>query len=223
VVRVLVVEDEPKLASILRRGLRTAGHAADVATRGEDALWMAGSTAYGAIVLDIVLPGIDGHETCRRLRADGVQTPVLMLTARGAVDDRVRGLDAGADDYLVKPFAFDELLARLRALTRRTDVVRAPVLHADGLTIDPAAHTVHRDGIEIVLSQREFALLEALARQPGVALSRFALLETVWDEAYEHRSNVIDVYIGYLRDKVDRPFGAASIETVRGVGYRLRG
>jgi two-component system OmpR family response regulator len=220
-VRVLIVEDEAKLAAIVQRGLRAAGHAADVAGRGEDALWMAAATDYSAILLDVMLPGIDGVETCRRLRAGGVRTPVLMLTARDAVADRVSGLDGGADDYLVKPFAFDELLARLRALARRPPDVRAPMVEAGGLTLDPAARAVRRGDAPIELTPREFALLEALMERPGEAVSRFDLLERVWDEAYEHRSNVIDVYVGYLRDKIDRPFGTATIETVRGVGYRL--
>jgi two-component system OmpR family response regulator len=217
-VRVLVVEDEAKLAAIIRRGLRAAGHAADVALRGEDALWMAGATDYSAIVLDVMLPDIDGFEVCRRLRADDVRTPILMLTARDAVRDRVSGLDAGADDYLVKPFAFDELLARLRALTRRPETLRPPVLEAGGLTLDPAARTLVRDGDPVDLTPREFGLLELLMERAGEAVTRFELLERVWDDAYEHRSNVIDVYVGYLRDKL----GADAIETVRGVGYRLR-
>ena len=219
--RVLIVEDEAKLAGIVQRGLRAAGHAADVAGRGEDALWMASATGYSAILLDVMLPGIDGVETCRRLRARGIRTPVLMLTARDAVADRVAGLDGGADDYLVKPFAFDELLARLRALARRPPGVRPSCVAAGGLVLDPAARTVRRGDAPIALTPREFALLEALMERPGEAVSRFDLLERVWDEAYEHRSNVIDVYVGYLRDKIDRPFGTATIETVRGVGYRL--
>jgi two-component system OmpR family response regulator len=221
-VRVLIVEDEVKLAGIIRRGLTAAGHAADVAVRGEDALWMAGATQYSVVVLDVMLPGIDGFETCRRLRAAGVTSPVLMLTARDAVADRVAGLDSGADDYLVKPFAFDELLARLRALARRQGVPRPPVLEHAGLRLDPAAHEVRRDGTVIELTPRQFALLEALMERAGEALTRFELLERVWDDAYEHRSNVIDVYVGYLRDRIDRPFGTDSIETVRGVGYRMR-
>ena len=219
--RVLVVEDEVKLASVIRRGLKAHGLSADVAVRGEDALWMAGATEYGAIVLDLMLPGIDGFETCRRLRDDGVDTPVLMLTARDATGDRVRGLDSGADDYLVKPFAFDELLARLRALARRSGGDRRPMLEAGGLRMDPAARTVSRGGVPIELTAKEFAILEALMRRSGEALSRFELLETAWDSGYENRSNVVDVYVGYLRQKIDRPFGVRSIETVRGIGYRL--
>ena len=220
--RVLIVEDEVKLASIIRRGMRAHGVGADVAIRGEDALWMAGSTAYAAVVLDVMLPGIDGFETCRRLRAEGVATPVLMLTARDAVADRVAGLDGGADDYLVKPFAFDELLARVRALARRGGPARPAVLEAGGLRLDPATREVRRHDVVLELTPKEFALLEALMARAGEVLTRFELLEQAWDDAYEHRSNVIDVYVGYLRDKVDRPFGTASIETVRGVGYRLR-
>jgi len=219
--RVLIVEDEAKLAGIVRRGLQTHGLSADIAATGEDAVWMAASTEYGAIVLDVMLPGIDGFETCRQLRADGVDTPVLMLTARGAVEDRVAGLDSGADDYLAKPFAFEELLARLRALARRTGGDRRPVVEVGELRLDPAARLVWRGETPIELTTKEFALLEVLMTRAGEALSRFQLLEHAWDDAYENRSNVIDVYIGYLRDKVDRPFGTTSIETVRGVGYRL--
>jgi len=220
--RVLIVEDETKMAALLQRGLREDGVAADVAAAGEDAVWMAGATDYDAIVLDVMLPGIDGFDVCRRLRADGIRSPVLMLTARDAVDDRVRGLDTGADDYLVKPFSFAELSARLRALTRRGPVDRAPVLAVGDLSLDPATRQVRRGGTEIGLSAREFALLETLMRHPGQVLDRLQLLDHVWDGDYENRSNVIDVYIRYLREKVDRPFGVASIETVRGAGYRLR-
>ena len=221
-VRVLVVEDDPKMAGLIHRGLREDGLAVDVASKGEDALWMAGSTPYDAVVLDVMLPGIDGFETCRRLRADGVWSPVLMLTARDGVEDRIAGLDGGADDYLVKPFSFGELLARLRALSRRGGGARPALLEVGSLTLDPATRRVRRGATEIELSQREFALLEAFMRRPGEALSRLHLLEHVWDYAYENRSNVIDVYVRYLREKVDRPFGVASIETVRGHGYRLR-
>jgi two-component system OmpR family response regulator len=220
--RVLIVEDDPKMAGLLQRGLRDDGLAADVALAGEDALWMAGATGYDAIVLDVMLPGIDGFEVCRRLRADGVRAPVLMLTARDAIDDRVRGLDTGADDYLRKPFSFAELGARLRALTRRGPVERPPVLVAGDLALDPSARSVRRGDAEIALSAREFALLETLMRHPGQVLDRLQLLDHVWDGEYENRSNVVDVYIRYLREKVDRPFGVASIETVRGAGYRLR-
>ena len=220
--RVLVVEDEIKMASLIRRGLRSEGLAADVAIKGEDALWMAGSTGYDAIVLDVMLPGIDGFETCRRLRDDGVWAPILMLTARDAVEDRVAGLDHGADDYLLKPFSFAELLARLRALVRRGRGERPAVLEVGDLQLDPATHRVSRDGTEISLSAKEFALLEVFMRHAGEAISRFQLLEHAWDYDYENRSNVVDVYVRYLREKIDRPFGTKSIETVRGEGYRLR-
>ena len=221
-VRVLVVEDEPKLAALLRRGLVEEGHAADVAPTGEDALWRALATPYDAIVLDLMLPGLDGVEVCRRLRAAGVWAPVLMLTARDGVDDRVGGLDAGADDYLSKPFAFAEVLARLRALARRGAAERPVVLTAGDLRLDPASRRVWRGDVEVELSTKEFAVLEAFMRRPGSVLSRLELLEHAWDDAYEQRSNVVDVYVRYLRGKVDRPFGRRSLETVRGVGYRLR-
>ena len=220
--RVLVVEDEVKMARLIRRGLREEGMSVDVTTRGEDALWMAGSTEYDAIVLDVMLPGIDGFETCRRLREDGVWSPVLVLTARDAVEDRVAGLDRGADDYLVKPFSFAELLARLRALSRRGPVERPVVLEVGELRLDPATRQVWRGDAEISLSTKEFALLEAFMRRPGQVLSRYQLLEHAWDYEYENRSNVVDVYVRYLRRKIDRPFGADSIETVRGAGYRMR-
>jgi two-component system, OmpR family, response regulator len=220
--RVLVVEDEKKLGELLGRGLREEGYAADVADRGEEALWMARAVPYDAIVLDVMLPGADGFEVCRRLLHDGVWTPVLMLTARDGVDDRVVGLDAGADDYLTKPFAFEELLARLRALTRRAPVERPPVLEVGDLRLDPAAHRAWRGERELDLSAKEFSLLELFMRRPGVTLSRTQLLDGAWDIAFESRSNVVDVYVRYLREKIDRPFGRDSIETVRGVGYRLR-
>ena len=218
----LVVEDEKKLGQLLGRGLREEGHAADVAERGEEALWMARAVDYDAIVLDVMLPGADGFEVCRRLRRDGVWSPVLLLTARDAVDDRVGGLDAGADDYLTKPFSFDELLARLRALTRRAPVARPPVLEVGDLRLDPAAHRVWRGEHELDLSAKEFSLLEVFMRRPGVALTRTQLLDGAWDIAFESRSNVVDVYVRYLREKIDRPFGCESIETVRTIGYRLR-
>ena len=219
--RVLIVEDQAKLAALLARGLREEGHAADVADRGEDALWMAAAAPYDAIVLDIMLPGIDGLETCRALRKRGVWSPVLMLTARDAVGDRVSGLDAGADDYLTKPFSFEELLARLRALVRRAPAERPVTVEVGELRLDPAAHRVWRGDEELELSAKEFALLELLMRRPGTVLSRSQLLEGAWDMSYERRSNIVDVYIKQLREKIDRPFGSDTIETVRGVGYRL--
>ncbi|MBA2764679.1 MAG: response regulator transcription factor [Thermoleophilaceae bacterium] len=215
--RVLVVEDDVKLASMIRRGLRGDGIAADVAIKGEDALWMAGSTDYDAIVLDVMLPGIDGFETCRQLRTDGVWAPVLMLTARDAVEDRVAGLDGGADDYLTKPFSFTELRARLRALVRRGGGERPTVLEVGQLRLDPAAKRVWQHDAEVALSPKEFSLLEVLMRNPDEALTRFYLLEHAWEYEYENRSNVIAVYVNYLRKKL----GADSIETVRGIGYRL--
>jgi two-component system OmpR family response regulator len=219
--RVLIVEDEPKMAALLRRGLRSEGLVAEVVPRGEDALWAATGTSFDAILLDVMLPGLDGFETCRRLRAEGVWAPVLMLTARDEVEDRVRGLDGGADDYLTKPFSFAELMARLRALVRRGPVERPAVLEAGDLRLDPARRQVWRGETEVALSAKEFALLETFMRHPGYVLSRTDLLERVWDYDYEHRSNVVDVYVRYLREKIDRPFGTSTIETVRGAGYRL--
>jgi len=220
--RVLVVEDQVKMARLLRRGLESEAFAVDVAERGEDALWMAGATDYDAIVLDVMLPGIDGFETCSRLRKDGVWAPVLMLTARDSVEDRVAGLDGGADDYLTKPFSYSELFARLRALVRRGPAERPAVLEVGGLRMDPARRRVWRGEADISLSAKEFAMLETFMRRPGDVLSRLQLLEHVWDYGYENRSNVVNVYINYLRGKIDVPFGTDSIETVRGVGYRLR-
>jgi two-component system OmpR family response regulator len=220
--RVLVVEDELKMAALIRRGLVEEGHGADVAATGEDALWMAQAHPYDAIVLDVMLPRLGGFETCKQLRDVGVWAPVLMLTARDAVEDRVAGLDAGADDYLTKPFSFAELLARLRALARRGSVERPAVVEVGDLRLDPASRRAWRGGDEIQLSPKEFALLETFMRRPGQVLTRLQLLEHAWDFAYENRSNVIDVYVRYLREKIDRPFGTDSIETVRGVGYRLR-
>ena len=218
----LVVEDTLKMAGLIRRGLVEEGHAADVAPNGEDALWMAEAHPYDAIVLDVMLPGLSGYETCRRLRNAGVWAPVLMLTSRDAVDDRVAGLDAGADDYLTKPFSFAELHARLRALARRGAVERPAELAVGNLRLDPATREVRRGTAGIELSAKEFALLETFMRRPGEVLSRLDLLEHAWDFAYENRSNVVDVYVRYLREKIDRPFGSDSLETVRGVGYRLR-
>jgi len=220
--RALVVEDEVKMAALIRRGLVEEGYAADIARTGEDALWMASATPYDAILLDVMLPGRDGFDVCRELRETGVWTPILMLTARDGVDDRVAGLDSGADDYLTKPFSFAELLARLRALTRRGLSERPTVLEVGTLRLDPATREVWRDGVQVELSTKEFALLETFMRRPGHVLTRLDLLDHAWDYAYENRSNVVDVYVRYLRAKIDRPFGLTSIETVRGAGYRLR-
>jgi two-component system OmpR family response regulator len=216
--RVLIVEDERKLADLLARGLREEGHAADLAARGEDAVWMAEAAPFDVIVLDVMLPGLDGFGVCRRLREREIWTPVLMLTARDAVEDRVAGLDAGADDYLVKPFAFDELLARLRALTRRAPNERPTTLEVGELRLDPSARRAWRDDAELDLSGKEFALLELFLRNAGSVLSRDQLLDGAWDMSFERRSNVIDVYVRNLRGKIGRD----TIETVRGVGYRLR-
>ena len=216
--RVLVVEDELKLVALLREGLRRRGMGVDVATSGEEAVMRAMATEYDLILLDVMLPGHDGFEVCRRLRANEVWSPTLMLTALDDVEDRVRGLDSGADDYLSKPFSFDELLARMRALIRRGAPPRPAVLSAGELQLDPAARRAWRAGGELALTSREFAMLEMFMRHPGEVLTRFELLEHVWDDSYEHRSNVIEVYVGYLRDKL----GRNTIETVRGAGYRLR-
>jgi two-component system OmpR family response regulator len=221
-VRVLIVEDELRMASLVRRGLVKEGLSADVAPNGEVALVSAGAHEYDAIVLDVMLPGMNGFETCRRLRAAGVWTPVLMLTARDSVEDRVAGLDTGADDYLVKPFAFAELLARLRALVRRGEPERPSVLEVGDLRLDPATREVRRGATEIPLSAKEFALLETFMRRPGTVLSRYDLLEHAWDFAYENRSNIVDVYVRRLRAKIDEPFGRRTLETIRGAGYRLR-
>jgi two-component system OmpR family response regulator len=220
--KVLIVEDEPKMAALIRRGLVDEGATADVAPTGEEALVMAGVTPYDVIVLDVMLPGIDGFETCGRLRRDSVWSPVLMLTARDAIEDRVAGLDQGADDYLTKPFSFAELMARLRALARRGAHERPTVLEVGDLRLDPAARRVWRGEEEVSLSAKEFSLLEVFMRRPGAILSRFDLLERAWEYDYENRSNVVDVYVRYLRQKIDRPFGTDSLETVRGAGYRLR-
>jgi two-component system OmpR family response regulator len=221
-VYVLVVEDDVKMAALLRRGLTEQGLTADVAGSGEKAELMAGANGYDAIVLDVVLPGIDGFETCRRLRVNGVWTPVLMLTARGALADRVAGLDGGADDFLTKPFSFSELLARLRALVRRGQSERPTILEVGDLRLDPATRQVWRGQAEIALSTKEFTLLELFMRNPGHVLTRTQLLEQAWEYDFQHRSNVIEVYVRYLRRKIDYPFDLASLETVRGAGYRLR-
>ncbi len=219
---ILVVEDELKMAALIRRGLDEQGLTADVATSGEQAGLMAGALPYDAIVLDVMLPGIDGFETCRRLRRDGIWAPVLILTARGAVADRVAGLDGGADDYLTKPFSFAELLARLRALVRRGEAERPSVLEVGDLRLDPASRQVWRGDVEIALSSKEHSVFEAFMRRPGHVLSRLQILEHAWAYDFEYRSNVVEVYIRYLRQKIDKPFGVESIETVRGAGYRMR-
>jgi two-component system OmpR family response regulator len=220
--KVLVVEDEVKMAALIRRGLVEEGLTVDVARSGEQALAMADGASHDAIVLDVILPGIDGFEACRRLRREGVWAPVLMLTARGALEDRVAGLDGGADDYLTKPFSFAELLARLRALVRRGRAERPTEVEVGDLRLDPASHRVWRGEVEIGLSAKEFVLLETFMRSPGHVLTREHLLDRAWEYDFEHRSNVVEVYVRYLRRKIDMPFGVHSIETVRGAGYRLR-
>jgi two-component system, OmpR family, response regulator len=217
--RILIIEDEVKMARAIRRGLEQEGYAVDVSVEGEDALFRATEYDYDALVLDVMLPGIDGFALCESLRRGGRWVPVLMLTARDSIEDRIRGLDVGADDYLVKPFAFGELLARLRALVRRGAVERPAVLAVEDVRLDPAAHLVSRAGTAVVLSAREFSLLEFLMRHPGEVLSRARILEHVWDYNYAGFSNVVDVYVGYLRRKIEAPFGRSFIQTVRGVGY----
>jgi len=223
-VRILVVEDSKKMADLIRRRLEEEGYAVDVAHDGAQGLWLGEENPYDAIVLDIALDGgpTDGFDVCRQLRAGSRWAPVLMLTARDAIEDRVRGLDVGADDYLTKPFSFDELLARVRALIRRGADRRPAVLVVGDLELDPARFHVRRGERAIELTAKEFALLEYFMRYPGQVLSRTQLLEHAWDFAYEGDSNVVDVHVGNLRTKIDRPFGRASLETLRGVGYRLR-
>ena len=220
--RVLVVEDEPRMAALIRRGLVAEGFATDVTQHGREALWLVQAHEYDVVLLDVMLPDLDGFEVCRLLREQGVRSPVLMLTARDSVADRVAGLDSGADDYLVKPFAFAELLARLRALARRGEVERSPLLAVGDLTLDPATREVQRGDVPIELSAKEFSVLETFMRRAGEVVTRLHVLEHAWDLAYENRSNVIDVYVRRLRRKIDEPFGRHSLETVRGVGYRLR-
>jgi two-component system OmpR family response regulator len=220
-VRLLLVEDDGKLANAVARGLRHEGYAIDQVADGDAALWQAAVYAYDAIVLDIMLPGPDGLEVCRVLRERECWAPVLMLTARGQVDDRIRGLDVGADDYLAKPFDFSELLARLRALLRRVPAERPVRLEVGDVVVDPATHRVTRAGRPVVLTAREFAVLEYLARHPGQAVTRTTLLEHVWDQNYEGSTNIVDVYVGYLRKKVEQPFGTPLIRTIRGVGWTM--
>ena len=218
----LVVEDEVRMAALLKRGLEEDGYAVDVASTGTDAIWQAGEFDYDAVLLDVMLPGADGFEVCRRLRDAGRWMPVLMLTARDAVEDRIHGLDAGADDYLPKPFSFGELSARVRALIRRGGGDRPTVLQVGDLRLDPASRRAWRGPDELELSSKEFALLELFLRRPGEVLTRTTILEHVWDFAYDGVSNIIDQYVSYLRRKIDRPYGVEQLETVRGAGYRLR-
>jgi two-component system OmpR family response regulator len=210
------------MAGLLKRALQEEGHAVDVAADGPEGLWLATENAYQAIVLDVMLPGLDGVQLCRRLRESGSGVPVLMLTARDGIGDRVRGLDAGADDYLVKPFSLLELAARLRALARRDGRSRPAVLAEGDLRLDPAAKRAWRGETEVQLTPKEFALLEFFLRHPGRVLTRSQIIEALWDFAYDGGSNVVDQYVNYLRRKIDTPFGRHDIETVRGMGYRLR-
>ena len=220
--RILLVEDERKISAYVRRGLEEAGHAVDVAFTGPEALRWTGKADYDAVVLDIMLPEIDGLTVCREMRKRGVGAAILMLTARDTIDDRVAGLDTGADDYLVKPFAMKELLARLRALARRaTEAPRDPVLRVADLSLDPARHQVTRAGKKIILSAREFAILEYLMRNTGLVLTRTMITEHVWDYDVFHQSNAVDVYIRTLRRKMDDDFETKLIQTVRGIGYEL--
>ena len=219
--RVLVVEDDAKLRALLDRGLGAQGFVVDVAGAGAEGLWKAQELTPDAVVLDVGLPDLDGFELCRLLRAAEIWVPVLMLTARDDVHDRVRGLDVGADDYLVKPFAFDELAARLRALLRRGVAPRPSILQVGDLMLDPATREVRRGSQVLSLTAREHGLLEFLMRRAGCAVSRAEIAHHVWDEAYDGDLHVVSVYIAYVRDKIDRPFGRRSLQTVRGAGYRL--
>ena len=219
--RVLVVEDERRLAAGLRHGLAAEGFAVDVALDGTDGLWMAREHPYDVIVLDIMLPGVNGYRLCSALRRDGIWTPILMLTAKEGEWDEVEALDNGADDYLTKPFSYAVLLARLRALLRRGARERPAVLEAGDLRLDPAAKRAWRGLVEVELTTRELALLEFLLRRRGEAVSKREILQHVWDDEFEGDPNIVEVYVRHLRNKLDRPFGRAAIQTVRGTGYRL--
>jgi two-component system OmpR family response regulator len=221
-VRLLIVEDEVRMAALLRRGFVEEGYAVDIANNGTDAVWLATEATFDTVILDVMLPGIDGFEVCSALREKGCESPVLMLTARDAVEDRVRGLDAGADDYLTKPFSFAELSARVRALLRRGGRARPTVLEVGDLRLDPARHRASRGDVELALSPKEMALLELFMRHPDEVITRTQILDHVWDFAYDGLSNVVDQYVSYLRRKIDKPFGRGDLQTVRGVGYRLR-
>ena len=219
--RILIVEDEPGIVRMLERGLVAHGHQPASADNGEDGVRLAADETVDLVLLDIMLPGLDGHEVLKRIRALRPELPVLMLTARDDLQNKVGALDAGADDYLTKPFAFEELLARIRALTRRTDQPRTSLIEAGGLRVDNLSHRVWREDKQIELSSREFALLENFMRHPGQALSRQQILSAIWDYAFDPGSNVVDVYVRYLRRKIDRRGEPSLIETVRGVGYRF--
>ena len=221
--RVLVVDDEVRLADSIRRGLVAEGFAVDVANTGPDGLWMARENAYDAIVLDLMLPGMNGYKVCETLRAEHIWTPVLMLTAKDGEWDQVEGLDTGADDYLTKPFSFPVLVARIRAVTRRGAAERPAVLEAGDLRLDPASRKVSRGDVEIALTSRELSMLEFLLRRRDDVVSKQQILDAVWDFAFEGDPNIVEVYVRHLRNKIDRPFGRESIQTVRGAGYRLAG
>jgi two-component system, OmpR family, response regulator len=220
--RLLVVEDQPRMASLIKRGLEEEGHAVDVAADGPDAVWMATENEYRVVILDAMLPGFDGFEVARRLRTAGRWMPIVMLTARDSVTDRVLGLDSGADDYMTKPFSIAELAARIRALARRGSPERPTVLKVGNLHLDPALRVASRGEVALSLSPKEFALLELFMEYPGIVLTRTRIIEQIWDYEYDGVSNVVDQYVVYLRRKIDRPFGRSDLETVRGVGYRLR-
>jgi two-component system OmpR family response regulator len=219
--RVLVVEDEKRLAAGLKKGLEAEGFATDVALTGTDGLWLARENDYDAIVLDILLPGMNGYRVCAALREEGVWTPILMLTAKDGEFDEAEALDTGADDYVTKPFSFVVLLARLRALVRRGASERPALLEAGDLRFDPAARRTWRGDVAVDLTAREMALLEFLLRHKGVVVAKSEIVQHVWDYDFEGDPNIVEVYIGHLRNKLDRPFGKNAIETVRGVGYRL--
>ena len=219
--RVLVVEDEKRLAAGLRNGLEADGFAVDVATNGTDGLWLAREQPYDAIVLDILLPGVNGYEICETLRREGVWSPILMLTAKDGEWDEVEALDTGADDYLTKPFSYPVLLAHLRALVRRGAPERPAILEAGDLRLDPASRQVSRGEVGVALTARELSLLEFLLRRRGEVVSKLDILAHVWDDDFEGDPNIVEVYVRHLRNKLDRPFGRSSIETVRGAGYRL--
>ena len=220
--RLLVVEDESRMAALVKRGLEELGHTVDVVDNGPDAVWMATENKYRVVVLDATLPGFSGFEVARRLRSAGRGMPIVMLTARDAVEDRIHGLDSGADDYLTKPFNFAELAARIRALSRRGVQHRPPTLSVGDLRLDPASRQAFRGDIELDLSAKEFSLLELFMENPGVVLTRSMIIEQLWDYEYDGMSNVVDQYVGYLRRKIDRPFGHEDVQTVRGVGYMLK-
>ena len=220
--RILIVEDEEKVASFIRKGLEQSAYTVDWAPTGREGLDHARASEYQAILMDLMLPDTDGLDVVRQIRQLGVTTPILALTARGGLDDRIAGLDSGCDDYLAKPFAFDELLARLRALLRRASSQKTPIMEYGGITVDPVTRKVTREGKNIDLTNKEYALLEMLIRHPGQVFTRTAIMESVWGYDFDNASNVLEVYMNFLRKKVDLNFGKKLLHTVRGVGYVLR-